>query len=149
LKYTCRFWSWNGPTFQQINPNGAILVNEAQFVLPTFEDYEIEDNDVSQNPPTFNILGTTIGPNTITPIPTPPDILQFVSWPNAFPVAFNYTVNPALNIANVGLGANDSAVNYFYGPDSDTSITVPTGTNILLSASLIPAAAVVVRGIPF
>ncbi|ABX43172.1 hypothetical protein [Lachnoclostridium phytofermentans] len=39
----------DGPTFQQLGPNGPILVNETQFVLPTFEDYEIEDNDVSPN----------------------------------------------------------------------------------------------------
>lgn len=133
----------------QIVPNGPILVNETQFVLPTFEDYEIEDNDVSPNPPTFAILGTTLGPNTVLPSPTPPDLLQFVSWLNAFPVAFNYTINPALNIADVGLGSNDSAVNYFNGPDDDSSITIPAGNTVSLSASLLPLAAEVVRRIPF
>lgn len=56
---------------------------------------------------------------------------------------------PSLDIADVGLGPNDSAINYFYGPDDDTSITIPAGNTISLSASLLPLAAVVARGIPF
>lgn len=126
----------DGPTFQQINTDGPTLVNEAQFTSPGFESYKIQDNDVSPNPPTYDIFGTVNGPSAISPPPTPPQLLQFVSWPASFSTAFNYTINPALNIADLGQGPNDSAVNYFFGPDDASAITINPGSSKTFSESL-------------
>lgn len=87
----------DGPTFQQINPNSAVRVNEAEFIGPAFMQYRIEDNDVNPSPPTFFIFGTVTGPATVTP--TPPDLLQYVCWPDAFDTSFGYTVDQTRDIA--------------------------------------------------
>jgi hypothetical protein len=138
----------DGPTFQAINPNGAVLTNETQFLPPGFESYRMEDFD-PPNPPTFDVFGTVSGPASVTPTPTAPDLLQYVSWENAIDTAFDYTVNPALDIASPG-GLDDSAVLYFFGHDSGSAITIPSGQTRTVSASLFlrVAAPAAVRGVP-
>jgi hypothetical protein len=128
----------DGPTFRATNPNGPVLVTEAQFASPTFESYRIQDNDVNPNPPTFDVLGTVVGPAFIVPPPTAPALLQFVSWPGAINTAFDYTVDPLLNIAdeNAPSNINDSAVLYFFGPNSQNPINVGAATSTTVSASL-------------
>ena len=117
----------DGPTFQTINPEGEVLTTETQFDSPAFEMYRIEDNDVNPNPPTFNIYGTVTGPAEFKP--TPPDLLQYVSWPNAVSQAFEYTINPELDIATIAGGINDSAVLHFFGHNQENAITIPGVTS--------------------
>ena len=124
----------DGPTFQAINPNGAVLTNETQFLPPTFESYRMEDNN-PPNAPTFDVFGTVTGPVSVTPTPTAPDLLQYVSWPGAVGTAFDYTVTPTLDIASPG-GVDDSAVLYFFGHNSSAAISVPAGETRTVSASL-------------
>ena len=124
----------DGPTFQAINPNGAVLTNETQFLPPAFESYRMEDNN-PPNAPTFDVFGTVTGPASVTPTPTAPDLLQYVAWPHAIGTAFDYTVNPTLDIATPG-GVDDSAVLYFFGHNSAAAIAVPSGQTRTVSASL-------------
>jgi RHS repeat-associated protein len=131
----------DGPTFQEINPNGAVRVHEAEFSAPRFVQYRVEDNDENPSPPTLFIFGTATGPATVTP--TPPDLLQYACWPDAFDTAFEYVVDPRRDIATTasasdcrGFAGGDVAVHYFFGPDEASAITIPPGGMHVVSASL-------------
>jgi len=126
----------DGPTFLQRQPFGAVLVDETQFVLPSFESYRIQDNDENPNPPTFDVFGTVTGPGSVTPPPTAPGVLQFASWPNSSLTAFDYAVNPLTNIADAAEGLNDSAVLYYFGRDTQSALTIAPGATVTVSASL-------------
>lgn len=122
----------DGPFFQAMNPDGPVLTHETEFLNPLFESFRIEDNDRNPNPPTFNVFGTVTGPATVVPPPTPPDLLQYVDWANAFQTAFEYTVDPNLEIASPG----DSAVHYFFGHNLASAITLLPEGRVTVSASL-------------
>jgi hypothetical protein len=113
----------DGPTFQAFNPNGPVLTTEAEFMYPAFESYIIEDNDTNTSPPTMNIFGTVTGQAPGMFSATPPDLLKFVYWGYSFATAFEYTVNPALDISTVW-GYNDCAVLHFFGHDWANRITI-------------------------
>jgi uncharacterized repeat protein (TIGR01451 family) len=123
----------DGPTFQQISPNGSALVNETSFLQPAFQSFQIVDNDGNPSPPTFNVQGTVLGPGSVVPTPTAPDLLEYVSWPNSFGQAFDYTPTGA-DVADPP--TDDSAGLYFFGRDSTHPITIPAGQTITKSASL-------------
>ncbi len=112
------------------------------FTNATFEAYRIVDNDVNPHPPTFNIFGTVTGPSTVTPTPTPPDLLQYVCWPSASGTAFEYTVDPTRDIATTasdcqsGTGGGDTAVSHFFGHDRNDALLISSGASITVSASL-------------
>ena len=131
----------DGPTFQEISPNGAVRILESEFLAPVFDSYRIEDNDTNASPPTFNVLGTVTGPPTVVPTPTAPDLLQYVCWPSAFGTAFEYTVNPARDIATTasdcrGSAGGDVAVHYFFGHDAASATSIAPATSHTVSASL-------------
>lgn len=139
----------DGPTFQAINPNGAVLTNETQFLPPGFESYRIEDNN-PPDAPTFDVFGTVSGPAFVSPTPTTPDLLQYVSWPDAVDTAFDYTVTPSLDVATESGPVDDSAVLYFFGHNSSSAITIPASASRTVSASLFlrQAAPQAARGVP-
>ncbi len=139
----------DGPTFQGIDPNSGVFVNEVQFFIPRFQSFRMEDNDINPNPPTYDGIGSVNGPTQIVPPPLIPLLLQYVSWPNAFNTAFNYTINPNLNIADAGRGPNDSAVNYTFGPDIESSILILPGSGRGVSETLKASLPIASRGIAF
>ncbi len=131
----------DGPTLQQISPDGAVLVNETEFAPPTFVQYRIVDNDINPTPPTFFIFGTATGPSGLLPPPTAPAVLQYVCWPSAVSTAFDYTVNPSLDIATTasscrGSAGGDTAVHYFFGANQASPIAIPPGGEVTVSASI-------------
>jgi hypothetical protein len=147
------FWDYqigldDGPIFQPITSITTAsrgcneFTTEVDFTNSTFEAYRIVDNDVNPHPPTFNIFGTITGPNTITPLPSPPDLLQYVCWPSASGTAFEYTVNPLRDIATTasdcqsGAGGGDTAVSYFFGHNRNSGLIIPAGASTTISASL-------------
>jgi uncharacterized repeat protein (TIGR01451 family) len=134
----------DGPTFQAINPNGLVLVHETDFSAPTFESYQMADNDVSASP--FIINGTVTGPSGVVPTPTAPSLLQYVSWPNSNNQLFGYATAPTLDIATLG-GTDDSAVLYFFGDNSGNAIVIPAGGTTMVSASLFATPPVAVPGL--
>jgi len=75
------------------------------------------------------------GPTSVVPTPTPPSLLQHVSWPGAFSAAFDYTVDPDQDVSTYD-GVNDNAVLYFFGHDAATAIHIPPGGSHTVSASL-------------
>lgn len=126
----------DGPTFMQRSPFGPVLVDETEFSFPIFESYRMQDNDVNPNPPTFDVFGTVTGPATVFPPPTAPALLKFADWPLSEDTAFDYTIDPNLNIADVGEGSNDSDVLYYFGHNSDSAILIAPGSTATVSASL-------------
>lgn len=119
----------DGPTFQSLNPNGSVLTTEATFAPPTFQSYEMKNNTGT---PLMTIKGTANGPGTLTPPPTPPDMLQYALWPAARSVVFSYNTT--------GLNADgDSAVLYYWGRQQNGIEINPRGI-ITVSASLFASA---------
>lgn len=126
----------DGPTFMQRSPFGPVLVDETEYFFPAFESYRVQDNDVNPNPPTFDVFGTVTGPPTVYPPPTQPALLKFADWPLSDDTAFDYTIDPNRNIADVGLGSNDSDVLYYFGHNLDSAILIAPGATATVSASL-------------
>jgi len=124
----------DGPTFQAITPNGPVLLTEAEFDPPGFVQYRIVDNDNNPNPPTFFIFGTATGPSSLVPMPTVPGRLQYASWEDSVDTAFDYAVDPSLDIASESLGVDDSAVLYYFGPTRQSAITIPAGGSASVTA---------------
>lgn len=123
----------DGPTFQQDNPNGPVLLTEQEFPAPSFEYYTIEDNDVSASPPTFDVLGTVSGPPGAEPVA--PTLLTNASWPASSGTAFEYTTSGE-NVSALGEGPNDNAVLYYWGDkESDAPVLAP-GASYRVSASM-------------
>lgn len=130
----------DGPTFQALGPDGAVLLSEAEFLPPTFSAYKIVDNGANPNPPTVTVAGTATGPGSITPTPTPPDLLQYVCWSEAVTTPFEYTIVPGRVIANdAGTCQNsdgDAAVLYFFGQDAAHEISLLPDESATVSASI-------------
>lgn len=138
----------DGPIFQPVNVVQGDFVGcdprsvEARYVIPSFDAYVIEDNDVNPNPPTFNIFGSVNGPAGISPQPTPPDLLQFVCWPTSFGTAFSYSIDPTRDVATVngtcqsGTGGGDSAVLYYFGGNESSALLIGPGQSKTVSVSL-------------
>ena len=130
----------DGPTFQALNPDGAVLLTEAAFSTPSFGSYKIVDNGANPTPPTVTVAGTATGPGSITPAPTPPDLLQYVCWGEATGTPFDYTVDPSRVVANdTGTCQNsdgDAAVLYFFGHDAAHGISLMPAESATVSASI-------------
>lgn len=123
----------DGPTFQQNNPDGPVLLTEQEFPSPGFQYYTIEDNDVSPSPPTFDVLGTVTGPAGADPVP--PTLLKNVSWPEAFGTAFDYTTG-AETVSSQETGPNDNAVLYYWGDTEADAPMLAPGASYRASASM-------------
>jgi hypothetical protein len=133
-------WDWqissdDGPSFTPIDPDGAVVVTEQTYVSPGFTAYAIKDNHDAGSP-LFVVYGTVNGPSAIDPVPVPPDVLMFTYWPGGNSVAFDYTTNPSSDVAT---GYGDSAVLYYWGPDSQDAISLDPDESVTVSASLFAA----------
>jgi hypothetical protein len=130
----------DGPTFQQLGPDGQIKTRELQFDPPGFVNYRILDNDGNPEPPTFGVLGTADGPSSVTPSPTLPSRLQYTCWPSSFDTAFDYTIDPNRDVATLAspcsFDGGDSAVLYLFGHDEAHAIIIPAGGTNTVSASI-------------
>ncbi len=131
----------DGPTFQEINPDGPVRKTEASFSASQFEQYEIRDNDVNPRPPTFSVRGTVTGPMAMKP--TLPDLLQYVCWSEAVKTGFGYRIDPSRDVATDGVPCQldqtqggDSAVLYFFGATPDTALIIKSGGMQKISASV-------------
>lgn len=123
----------DGPTFQANEPTGPVLLNEEAFPAPAFDHYTIEDNDVSPEPPTFDVLGTVRGPAIASPVA--PTRLVDASWPASFGTTFDYTPTGE-NVSVSGGGTNDNAVLYYWGDNAGDAPTIPPGGTFRASASM-------------
>jgi hypothetical protein len=129
----------DGPTFRTISPAGGLIGTEAEFRSPSIDSYRITDNDMNPAPPTFDILGTVRGPAGLSP--TPPDLLQYVAWPNASTTSFDYAVDPLQDVASLfpewdAYSVNDSAVLYFFGRDRANALSIAPGATARVDAAL-------------
>lgn len=130
----------DGPTFQALGPDGAVLTHEAAMVSPSFTDYMMADNDVNPNPPTLQIIASVNGPSSIVPTPTTPDLLEYACWGDSDSTAFDYVVDTNTDIATVnstcGFGTGDCAVLYYFGADAGHALTIQPGQTNTVSASI-------------
>jgi hypothetical protein len=123
----------DGPTFQADDPTGPVLFNEASFPGPAFDHYTIEDNDVSPEPPTFDVLGTVQGPAIASPVP--PTLLVNASWPASDGTTFDYTpTGESVSVSTTG--TNDNAVLYYWGDNEGDAPTIAAGGTFRASASM-------------
>lgn len=122
----------DGPSFTQFGPDGLPQVTEQGYGNPWFVGYRLEDNDPALSPE-YAVYGTVSGPATMIPSPTPPNSLMFTSWGNAVGNAFDYTPNPALDVAS---GWGDSAVLYYFGPNVYSAMHLFPGNITYVSVSL-------------
>jgi Ca2+-binding RTX toxin-like protein len=125
----------DGPTFQQQNPNGPVLLTEAAFPSPSFEYYRIEDNNGNPTTPTFNVLGTVNGPANVTPAPVPPTLVDNASWPGSVGTAFDYT--PSGGDISSASGTDDEAVLYYWGDNAGNAKTIAPGGTFTASESIV------------
>ena len=130
----------DGPTFQPLSPDAPVLLTEKTFSPPAFSFYRIQDNNGNNPSPLFSVFGTVTGPNTITPAPTAPDLLQNTAWTNSYSAPFAYTVNPSADVSSPG-GFDDNAVLYFWGATQATAFTLAPGASRTFSQSLVSAEA--------
>lgn len=124
----------DGPTFQADDPTGPVLLGEEDFPAPAFDHYTIEDNDVSPEPPTFDVLGTVNGPSSAAPVP--PTLLKNAAWSEAYDTAFDYSTTPGRIVSSEAEGLNDNAVLYYWGDSAADAPTVAPGGSYRVSASM-------------
>ncbi len=133
----------DGPIFKPLTPNGTLLTSEQAFLSPNFESFQITDNDINPDPPTFSIFGTVNGPWSITPTPRSPDLLQYVSWRDAVRHPFTYQVNPDKLVAiDDNLTDNfldDSATMHFFGHNSENALHLQPGQSVAVSGAIFAA----------
>jgi hypothetical protein len=130
----------DGPTFQQLSPDAAVLLTERSFTAPSFGFYRIQDNNGNSPSPLFSVFGTVTQPTSITPPPTPPDLLVNSSWPSSVAAPFAYTPNPSTDVSSEG-GVDDNAVLYYWGPTQATAISLAASASRTFSQSLVSAEA--------
>lgn len=137
----------DGPTFQQLNPNGGFQKLETQFAPPAFETYSITDNDQNASAPTYSVLGTAAGPTGLSPAPTPPDLLQALCWSSANPKTFDVTPSATKSFADENPSCNadggDTAVTYLWGSTAGNArtLTASGGATPSTSVTASPVAA--------
>ena len=129
----------DGPTFQQLSPDGPVLLTEASIPSPTFGFYKIQDNDGNVTTPLFSVFGTVNGPSTITPAPTVPDLIENADWGNSFATPFAYATTGE-DVSSPGTNAaNDNAVLYYWGSTQAKALTIAAGASRTVSQSLVSA----------
>jgi hypothetical protein len=134
----------DGPTFQQLNPNGGFQKLETQFAPPAFETYSITDNDSNPSAPTYSVLGTATGPTGLSPAPTPPDLLQALCWTSANADTFDVTPDTTKNFADnndaCDATGGDTAVTYLWGStQANAASLAANGGSASVSASPVAA----------
>ena len=130
----------DGPTFQQFSPNAAAIVLEKSFPNPSFLFYRIQDNDGNNPTPLFSVFGTVSGPSSVSPAPTPPDLLEDADWTQSVSVPFAYTTDPTKDVSTIN-GSNDNAVLYFWGATQATAVSIAANATKAFSQSLVSAEA--------
>jgi hypothetical protein len=120
----------DGPTYQNISPNGSVLTTEESFSNPDFQSYKAEDNDLSDSPQ-FSVFGTVNGPSSITPTPTSPDLVQNTAWFDAVDTAFDYetTANQSTD--------GDQASLIYWGDEEANAVTLDPGESYTVSSSVL------------
>lgn len=122
--------------FQQKEPGGSVLTEEADFSPVTFQYYKMTN---SAGSPSMYIMGTANGPGSLVPVPTAPRRLVFANWDLTFENAFSYAITGDLE--------GDSCVLYYWGDRQE--ITIPPGGTASVTAILFELGDSAVRGVPF
>lgn len=141
----------DGPTYREINPDGAVETLETSRLSPAFETYEITDNNKasmcfsSVNPavPFFAVQGSVTGPAVLAP--TPPSRIDFASWPAVSGLpglasavvpqqsAFDY-VNGGADATTCDISLDDTAMIYWWGDDQASALAIAPGATVTLAA---------------
>jgi len=112
-------WDWeiagnDASVFRTRNPDGTFTNVFQAFQPPAFQAFE-ESNSISGG--LFSIFATVQG-GSLSPAPTPPDRVSYVSWSTAEGAPWDFTVS--------GAGA-DSATLHFWGVT--TPLTLAAGAS--------------------
>jgi hypothetical protein len=142
IRYFFGSWIANdfGPAFQAINPTGPILLEETEFIAPTFEYFKLFDNIPGDYP--YSIFQTVSGPNYLSPLPSPPTKLQLANWDSSVTVPFLYTIpSPPQSTDDEG------AIIYYWGDTEDNAFDLPPDGRVTVSASFFSQPLMPQRGI--
>lgn len=98
-------WDWeiagnDASLFRTRNPDGPFTSTFAAFNAPAFQAFEEVDNATT---PTLSVFGTVTG-GSLSPTPTAPDRLGYVSWSDAVDAPWDFPVS----------GANDDSATVHY-----------------------------------
>jgi hypothetical protein len=124
-------WDWmvggsDDSWFRAYNPTGPWTDVFESFINPPFLAYEITDDPAS---PLFSVYGTVNGPGTLSPQPTPPNMMAYVRWSIAYSNVWEFAVT--------GSDA-DSATCYYWSP-----ITLAPGATIAVTQYITTAIEVI------
>ncbi len=126
----------DGPTVQPLDPDGSALVKEVTFSYPQFDSYTVYDNDFNDSGlPLFNLSAAVNRPQASPNSPTPPTLLSYGAWPVAAETAFDYLVDPTVDIATVNAAhgedrGGDSALMYYFGHALEEAMVLAPGESI-------------------
>ncbi|MBI2914179.1 MAG: hypothetical protein HYY03_09705, partial [Chloroflexi bacterium] len=123
----------DGPTLAAVNPTQQPQGTEVSYPRLGFAAWRSEDSAAS-----LSVFGTAAaGYPGVVPASTAPDLLQFVYWPDAYGVAFDYTT-AGRDVASPA-GLDDSAVLYYFGSSEATALWVDPQQSVTVSVSLFAA----------
>ncbi|NIQ12652.1 MAG: hypothetical protein GWO23_24705, partial [Gammaproteobacteria bacterium] len=89
---------------------------ERSFIRPDFDFFVATANDVDEaSPRTYQVFGSVVIPEHLAENSLNPEVLQFVSWSQAFFQAFDYQVNPVLNITSEEVPNAGNATQMYWG----------------------------------
>ncbi len=141
------FWDLNvggddGPELFEQTFNTSLGKREAGIGWINFAHFKAEGMNTSNGKPVdFNVYGTALTPTNLLRVPLQPTRLQQASWLRAFFNAFDYSIDPSLNITVQGdpktdQPGGDSAVQFFWGETLDNAITIKTGDSVQVTQGL-------------
>ena len=126
----------DGPTFQPLSPDQPVQLAEKSYVAPSFGFYRIQDNNGNATTPLFSVYGTVTQPSTVTPPPTPPDLIEDAAWPFSVDSSFVYVTDPEIDVSSQE-GTDDNAILYYWGATQATAISLVAGGSKTFSESLV------------
>lgn len=125
-------WDWqiagnDDAIFRTRNPDGAFTTTFQAFNAPAFQAFEEVD---SATTPTFSVFGTVMG-GTLSPAPTAPDRVAYVSWGDAQNSPWDFPVTG---------GNNDSATVHYWGYTSPLTLAAGASSTYHQYVSTNPSA---------
>lgn len=133
----------DGATLVQRTSGISFGNKERRFDEPGFSFFiAAADDSIDLAPPAYHVFGSVLTPACLLPTQFQPQRLQQVFWPFAFFQAFDYEVNPALDVTSkdsslAGLTGGDNALQFYWGDTSETALMIAPGDSVQVTQVLL------------